>query len=345
MAKPVRSLSALVLTVAVSVAWIGLGQLEGTVLAQNEATPAVRSLGHVVVPLGVVPCNGEDCYDIEVHCPDVREPATARLKVGDPTAVPLRGTILFMTGGGGTSLWEGRGGGDARRVLTELRGSGFRTVQIAWTRGWLVGTAEGMEGQASLGCRPATVARWVYDTLHHLGPDTALCATGNSGGAGQVSYMLSHYGLAEILSAAVPTGGPPFGRIDLGCLRYDPANSALWYHEDSAGLIDRGFGVLDEGSGACVRSDARFRSRFEEASIVSAQGSYIYPKTMVWFLWGENDRTNAVPQGWLYRDRLIEAGSPLVRADVVPDTGHGVPGSQKGADMIRDIMLNECRPR
>ena len=52
------------------------------------------------------------------------------------------------------------------------------------------------------------MARWVYDNLHGGSSGAASCATGNSGGAMQVSFLLSHYGLEEILSAVVPTGGP-----------------------------------------------------------------------------------------------------------------------------------------
>ena len=110
-------------------------------------------------------------------------------------------------------------------------------------------------------------------------------------------------------------------------------------------MVDDGFGFLNPGSGPCSRGDDSFRRQFEQASIVSPEGQYVYPNTMVWFLSGDSDVTNAVPQGALYRDHLIGAGSPLVRADVIPDTGHGVPGSPEGAAMIRDVMLKECRPR
>lgn len=64
---------------------------------------------------------------------------------------------------------------------------------------------------------------------------------------------------------------------------------------------------------------------------------------MVWFLFGENDRSNAVPQGQIYYERLITEGSPLVRMEIVPNTPHAVPSTREGAERIRDIMLAECR--
>jgi hypothetical protein len=262
------------------------------------------------------------------------------LKVGDPVGLLSRGTIMFMTGGGGTGLWE-QFGPDATRVLSELRAAGFRTVQLRWTRGWLVGAPGKLEGHVRLACKPATVANWVYHSLHDQGEDTAFCATGNSGGSAQVSYMLSHYGLSQILSAAVPTGGPPMGRIDLGCIRDDPANRELWYVGGAAALIDQGFGFFRNGP--CVRSNAQFRERFRQASVASGEGDYVYPRTMVWFLFGELDSSNAVEQGLIYHEQLVQEGSPLVRKDVVPGTPHAVPSTPQGANMIRDIMLNECR--
>jgi len=165
--------------------------------------------------------------------------------------------------------------------------------------------------------------------------------TGNSGGAAQVSYMLAQYGLGDILSVVVPSGGPPMGRIDLGCLRDDPANRPLWYSRGSAGTIDRGFGF--SRNGPCARGDTSFQAQFQEASIAFGEWQYVYPHTMVWFLFGENDRSNAVAQGKAFYERVMQSGSPLVRAETVPNTPHPVPSTREGAEKIRDIMLAECR--
>lgn len=134
------------------------------------------------------------------------------------------------------------------------------------------------------------------------------------------------------------------GRVDLGCIRDDAANKGLWYEGSNLGRIDSGFGFT-EGDGPCRRSDGSFREAFQEASIAWGDWQYAYPRTMVWFLFGERDDTPAVGQGLTYHARLVERGSPLVRLDYVSGTGHGVQDTRAGAELIRDILLNECRPR
>ena len=165
----------------------------GHVFAQDDAP---RQLGKVEVLSGPVQCADGTCYEIRVTCPEVAAPARARLKVAAPLTTSARGT---------------------------MSGAGFRIVQLQWIDSWLVAAPGKEEGHVRLGCRPATVARWVYDHLHEPATSSAFCATGNSGGAAQVSYMLSHYGLKDILAAVVPTGGPPMGRLDRACDPDDPA--------------------------------------------------------------------------------------------------------------------------
>ena len=160
-----------------------------------------------------------------------------------------------------------------------------------------------------------------------------------------MSYMLSHYGLDEILDLAIPSGGPPMGRIDLGCIRDDPANELLWYGSGSASTIDRGFGFLDPGTGPCSAGDDGFRTQLEEASIAAGQNDYVHPKTLVHFLFGAEDVGNAVPQGITYLERLSAEGSPLLGVDTLPGVPHAVPSARSGADRIRDLMLAECRVR
>ena len=110
----------------------------------------------------------------------------------------------------------------------------------------------------------------------------------------QIGYMLTYYGLEELLDAAVPSGGPPTGRLDLSCLRDDPANEIMRLGLENDGfpadrVIDRGFGYPPDGSGPCARGDTSFRDQFREASVASGDGDYSYPRTLVWFLFGEND--------------------------------------------------------
>ncbi len=310
------------------------------------AVQQARPLGQVTVISGPTACGGKTCYELDVACSELQESSRFMLRVVNASAtVPARGTILFFGGGRGTTPWDGAA--EARRVLSELRAAGFRTVVLQWTSafGWSKSATGWHVGHGRLACRPATAARWVYDNLFTPSATTAYCTTGQSGGSTQVGYMIAQYGLADIISAAVLTGGPPHSRLDLGCLKYDPANQSAWFDEGgSAGLIDEGFGYTAD-LGPCTSSNWSFRKRFQEASIAYGDWQYNYPRTMVWFLLGAQDNTASVGQYAFFQQRLLAAGSPFVRFNTIPNTGHGVQGTPEGANMIRDIMLNECRLR
>ena len=303
------------------------------------AVPATAQVPHltgtVAVTAGPVACDGQECYDITVNCPEVWAPARARLKVGGTAE---KGTILFTSGGAGTALYEGRSESEKRRILDDIRTAGFQSVQLQWIDSWMFAPPRDQEGMDRRMCRPATVVQWVHDNLHAQSESTALCATGHSGGASQVSYMLSHYGLEDILSLVVPTGGPPHARIDLMCSA-DPATAAL--------AFPPGFFPAGE-HGPCVRADAAFAEYLRLASVASGDGDYVHPQTLIWFVFEEMGDM-AAAQGELYHDLLVSEGSPLVRKDIVPGVTHagdtGLYNSREGTNLIRDVLINECRPQ
>jgi hypothetical protein len=325
----------------------------GTVFAE-----AARALGKVEVLSGPAGCADSSCYEIRVSCPTVAAPARARLKVGGAGKSP-RGTILFTSGGPGTEWYEGAG--ESSRILKEVAAAGFRTVQLQWIDSWLFGSPGKEEGHARLGCRPATVARWVRDNLHEPDEAGAFCATGHSGGASQVAYMLSHYGLESILAAVVLTGGPPMSRIDQGCARDDRKNEQLAFPDWATRIIDAGFGFFPPGGlqgfdpftapavGPCARGEASFREKFRQASVASGDGDYVHPGTMVSFVFEGVDDMHAAAMGAAYHDLLVQRGSPHVRKTTIPDVTHAGPkglyASRNGADKVRDILIGECRPR
>jgi hypothetical protein len=300
-----------------------------------------RPLGTVTVVSGPSPCGSEQCYEVDITCPGVAAVARATIRVGDGSGA-ARGTIVFFSGGLGTGEWTDMGA-DAVRVVSELRGAGYRTVQVVWSTGWLAGDATLGEGQGKLACRPATVARWVFDNLHQPSDSTAYCATGQSGGAAQLSYLVSQYGLADLFAVVMPTGGPPMGRLDRGCIRDNPADSAAWFDAAGAGVIDLGFGAAP-GAGPCSQRDTSFRARFSEASVAFGAWDYTYPNTMVWFLHGGLDDTNGPEQGDFFRDRLVLEGQTLLMREIVPGTPHPIASTAAGADKVRDVLLAECRP-
>ena len=173
--------------------------------------------------------------------------------------------------------------------------------------------------------------RWVSDNLNDQNPKTAFCASGNSNGAAAIAYAMAQYGLADIFSAVELDGGPAWARVDQACVQDDPAYQSLWYDQNGRQLTDWSFGNTS-GNGPCFRQDVNFRQDFAEASVVYSTGKYVYPNTLIWFLFGALDTTVTKAHGLYFYDWLLKAGSPLVRMDIVPDTDHIVAETAEGAN-------------
>lgn len=260
--------------------------------------------------------------------------------VANPTGPP-RGVVLFTTGGSGMG-WAFRAR-SREALLDQLLADGFRVVQLAWETNWLESSPANEAGTARLGCRPATVVRWVYD--QHCAPlgiarssdgRCGFCISGNSGGATQSSYPLSHYGLKGILDAVIPIGGPPHAALAKACLRR-PGEEAFWFADDTRNFIDRGFGYF-EGSGPCFRRDAAFAPRWNQASVATGGTDYFDPNTRIHILLGARD----VPmhgQAGDYAARLRAERTTRVIVEMVPNTGHAVAGTEEGQAAIRSAIL------
>ena len=158
------------------------------------------------------------------------------------------------------------------------------------------------------------------------------CITGNSGGATQVSYALSHYGLDGILAAVVPSGGPPHAALAKGCLGSDPVYRFL---PGSAGVIDSSYGAGRRGSGPCARGGAAFASRFQQDAVDTGGSDYVHPRTRVVFLFGGRDETVGPAHGMDYLARLRSARSPRVSVKNIPGMPHAIAGSPEGLAVLR----------
>ena len=250
-------------------------------------------------------------------------------------------------------MW-GAWGSNSRpeEVLEHWSEAGFRIARVQWTENWWRGAAPD-EGFAALANRPATVTEWLADNL--TDEEAPLCVGGGSGGAAQVSYMLTHYGLENRIALAVPWSGFWMGRVDIGCLDDDPRNASLHYGERARRAVDftYGFGSTDwlrsgeptdTPAGPCTRRDATYADAFAEASIAGL-GDYYYPTTLVWHILGGADQVGALAQGLSYYEAMVRAGSPHVRVDILPGLPHGLAGVEAGIYKIRDVFDQECRVR
>ncbi len=273
-----------------------------------------------------------------MSCPDVLETLSAKLIIGEPTA-PTAGTVLFFAGGGGTGDWVGTDE-TAAGVVRDVQAAGFRTVQVQWDRGWLDGESA-IEGHAKLACRPATVTSWIHDEsgLHQ---DGGFCATGNSGGAAQIAYMLSHYGLDETIDLAVVSEGPPTAAMDRGCFGNDPDDQPFRYLPVTAARIDLGFGF--ESGGPCATRDASQERLFQEASVLAPGADLDHPATAIHVLLGERSDSEAHAHARAWFEALNSADND-VSLEIVARTPHRVQSTVEGAAAIRDAIVTDCRPR
>ena len=73
----------------------------------NNPLKLPRPIGTVGLLSGPIECDNQNCYDVEVNCPDVTQSITATLKVGEPITTTRKGTILFVTGWTGTYFFAG----------------------------------------------------------------------------------------------------------------------------------------------------------------------------------------------------------------------------------------------
>jgi hypothetical protein len=82
---------------------------------------------------------------------------------------------------------------------------------------------------------------------------------------------------------------------------------------------------------------------FEEASIALGGNDYVHPNTLVAIVLAGGDNVGALVQGHTHYARLIREGSPLVYFDIISGAPHGL--GEAGPAVIRDLFLQECRPR
>jgi hypothetical protein len=298
---------------------------------------------------------GDTCKGFVVDCPEAGAPAKLILSIGDPIG-SNRGVLLFLSGGGGNKLWSQEakqdlafsGQGTAGKAIDQaaakkasdflmaFRQQGYMTIQASWPAAWLAAPPGQEVGPAKLGCRPATAIKFVHDSYFDRMnvPPSALhcgfCVTGNSGGASQIGYALSFYGLANVIDATVMTGGPPHAALDKACLNVP----GYEYNQNLDGVLDASYGYINSLQGPCVRHDASYASIWKKDGIDTGGKYYVYPHSRVLFLLGGQDDTQVGPHQEAYFNKLKSSGSPHVERIVIPDMTHAVTASDEG---LKDI--------
>ncbi len=308
-----------------------------------EADTGARALGTVAERGAGRTCldGADECLLLDVSCPDLDVDARVELDVRTATAEP-RGVVVLFSGAGGGGWWAEDvpdGGG----FLDDLGQQGLTTVQVAWRRASWLDAAPGEDaGTARVGCRPATVARWIHDTVYApLGVEAArscgFCVTGTSGGASQIAYALSFYGLDDLIDVAVLASGPPHGAEAKGCLR-NPGEEAYWYGDASQlANIETSFGVATGEEGACARHDEAWLERWRAESLATGGNDYDHPETRMVFVLGQRDDTPAPAHARDYIAALEAGGDTPVTVAQDLDMPHRM--NEVGLAVVRDAVV------
>lgn len=306
------------------------------------------------------PATNQYCYNLSVGCPEISQDELVTVKIGERTGGNDLGTILFFTGWVGDWFWDGSTmlAGFARSdpnllpvpdypldnnhtIIANIRAAGYRTVQVKWNN-WFLSAPAQPSGMKALACRPATIARWAYDNFHLQDRNRPFCATGHSNGASQVSYMLSHYGMADIFSLTLLESGPNWSYIEYACLDDTPEYGYLFAEQGERNTIDWGFGYNNDGSGPCANSNTAWRTNFQDASVISRGGNYWYPHTMLAFQFGELDPTVTALQGREFYTLLLQNQTSYLATRTIPSAGHFTTDTPQGAQALEETLLAEC---
>jgi hypothetical protein len=307
-----------------------------------------KALGSVSLLSGPTTCvtspthSSGVCYSVRVSCPGVVSPINATLKVGASLVPSNTGTVLFAGGYDGTYFWEGFTISNTQ-IISDVRMAGFQTVQIDWANPWFYTDPGNQAGMDLIGCRPATIARWVYDNLHQVGETSPYCAVGHSNGGTQVAYMLTHYGLDKILDEVVIESGPNFSRLNYSCIN-TPGFSSLYSPSGDRQFIDASYGYYTS-SGPCYKNNPSWLPQWTSASLSSVESLAVYPHTLVAMTFGENDATITRNHGEDFFNFLLASGTPLLTTTEITGAGHGTTNTLLGKTKITSDIINGCVPQ
>ena len=314
---------------------------------------ALRPLG-TVSNVSSVSCPGGGladgvCQQMTVTCPDVPS-VSAYVKTNTPTGTPL-GLASYGTGTEGNGLYDTQFTYGTTAVGNVLD-AGFITVQIDWgtpfNSGQPNGWVQGPGGVLAAACNYATVVQWIQKNIGTNTPNLPQCATGNSGGAGALAYVLSQY--PQTLSMAEVTSGPPTGRLDWGCgctegklavqcgdattlgTCFGKTDGAVWdgaYSPNTLCSTAAGGGALPPGGLSFFLGD----------SAEAPGANYNFPDTYVNLVFGGADGSSAIPIGQDWFNKITSSKAQVCVAGGM----HSMADTLPGADQIANDLISLCK--
>jgi hypothetical protein len=317
----------------------------GFAAAQDQTERGKDQLGTIQASAVACPAVGlkaTACFALDVTCPQIPD-YTAYVKIIVP-AHP-RGTVIFTSGGDVNDTYE-----DAYAYGTvavqNVVAARFTAVELTFGAPFSAGLgweydAGGM-GVRAASCRYATIVQWVYNQTAGV----PLCATGSSAGGQILGEGLAHYGLGDYLAFAEITSGPPFNRVDLGCI--NPGKAAVEYCSgDDIGMgvgLTNALAYVDPAypgpwcSSSLKMHSTQYEQQFLNDSVTSPDAVLSYSNTRVRFLFGGLDTSSAIRQGLDYQSKIT---TPTTYG-CVKDAPHSIPDVQDGAERIAADVVTNC---
>ena len=292
----------------------------------------VLPIGKVVMVEKPLRCEDGMCYEFETSSELTADAQSGVIRINEPEN--LKGTLIMYYWGLGNDFYSSDS--TSSSMMTEWLNSGYRIIQVKWDTGWFVGSQE-RDGFRNLAVHPASITKEIISRFSEIDKPTVLY--GGSGGAAQIAYMLSFFGLDKNVDAAILWGGFWMGRLDIGCLDQDPLQSHLHYSDMARNTVDASYGYDLETQGPCALRDTTYFDSFLENSI-SSGGNYYYPDTEMHLYYAGKDGLGALNQGLTYYEQLISNGSPRVHMEVVDGSPHGIIWNETGRQKINKSVLS-----
>jgi hypothetical protein len=282
-------------------------------------------------------------------------------------ASPLRGTVFFVSGGGGSVFYDT----DLRygvNLVSQALSSGYDVIQFAFytLAGWQqAGNPAPVDGPRAMACTYGTVVKWAVQNGQTTG---ALCATGHSSGSSVLAYALSIYGLGDPtnkypgvpqFSMVEATSGPPHARVDIGCSYQEPiplmgptacgTQVQESYQSDAKGLIDPSYPAsycsACQKNRSCMSGSIFEKTKypfFFTNSVLSGDELLSFPKTDIHLLYGTLDSSAASPLGYQWAQQVTGTGGRAPNISCVPDAGHRIADVIDGAAQIANDLVTYC---
>ena len=273
-------------------------------------------------------------------------------------------------------------------IMFPLADGGYQLIEFKWIQngGWLESKSNNGDpedqsawlGLKAASCRQKNLLEGLKEAWHPV-PQPPIeprpyCATGQSGGAVQLAYVLTYHAGDTFLDSVVFTSGPPFVDQVFGCKESgvcagpesQTSQFGCWDSKQEC-LLDQTYGndhptclnPLAGSIGPCQEPDGtvfEWEGFAEDDGLVppteDPEADYLFPFA-VHFLFGQNDDGDAPPQAMKYRNRLYDNGMGTETSCwSIVGLEHGVPWGDIESDPNLDGPLavlsrlqSYCLPR